>query len=214
MGFRFRKQFKIFSGLTFNLNKKSMGFTAGPKGLKTTVNTKGGLRNTIGIPGSGLSYTSYTNVAGSSEQNMQGSNYSNSYCNRNRSVPINQDSYRASISDEMIRNAIAAGDMEKAHAYNVFSYLSVNELMYLKQQAINKGKSKTLARVFAVFGGWLGVERFYVGDYLKGIIYLLTGGLFCFGWIYDIFKIGNRVDSYNADLFLKLCERYLAQNGR
>ena len=40
--------------------------------------------------------------------------------------------------------------------------------------------------MIAIFTGWLGGYRFYKKQFIWGIIYLLTGGLFVVGWIYDI----------------------------
>lgn len=57
MGLRFRKSFKIAPGVRVNLNKKSASVSFGPKGLKHTVSTTGKSHTTVGIPGTGLSYT-------------------------------------------------------------------------------------------------------------------------------------------------------------
>ncbi len=40
-----------------------------------------------------------------------------------------------------------------------------------------------------LFGGMLGLHKFYVKDYKRGILYAVTGGLFFVGWIYDIVKL-------------------------
>lgn len=46
--------------------------------------------------------------------------------------------------------------------------------------------------LMCVFGGWLGLHQFYVGNVKKGLIYMCTLGLFGFGWFIDIFlMIGN-----------------------
>ena len=52
-------------------------------------------------------------------------------------------------------------------------------------------KSKMVALILAIFLGCLGIHRFYVGKVGSGIIWFLTGGLFVFGWIYDIAKIAS-----------------------
>ena len=57
MGLRFRRSIKIAPGVRVNLNKKSASVTFGPKGLKHTVSTTGKSHTTVGIPGTGLSYT-------------------------------------------------------------------------------------------------------------------------------------------------------------
>jgi TM2 domain-containing membrane protein YozV len=59
-------------------------------------------------------------------------------------------------------------------------------------------KSKGLAYLLWFFLGVFGVHKFYLEKIAVGIIYLLTGGLFLIGWIYDLFTLGNQVDVYNA----------------
>ncbi|MBQ7840843.1 MAG: DUF4236 domain-containing protein [Lachnospiraceae bacterium] len=57
MGLRFRKSFKIAPGVKVNLNKKSAGVTIGTKGAHYTINTSGKRTASVGIPGTGLSYS-------------------------------------------------------------------------------------------------------------------------------------------------------------
>lgn len=57
MGFRFRKSIKIAPGIKLNFNKKSTGLTFGGKGFHYTVNSKGKRTASVGIPGTGLSYS-------------------------------------------------------------------------------------------------------------------------------------------------------------
>ena len=57
MGFRFRKSIKIAPGIKLNFNKKSTGITIGGKGAHYTVNSKGKRTASVGIPGTGLSYS-------------------------------------------------------------------------------------------------------------------------------------------------------------
>lgn len=57
MGFRFRKSVKIAPGIKINFNKKSWGVTVGKRGAHYTINSKGKRTASVGIPGTGLSYT-------------------------------------------------------------------------------------------------------------------------------------------------------------
>ena len=57
MGFKFRKSIKIAPGVKLNLNKKSTGITFGGKGFHYTMNSKGKRTTSVGIPGTGLSYS-------------------------------------------------------------------------------------------------------------------------------------------------------------
>lgn len=63
-------------------------------------------------------------------------------------------------------------------------------------------KSKTTALLLCIFGGYLGLHDFYVGRIGKGILMMLTGGLFFIGWIVDIIKIasGSFLDNAGAPL--------------
>ena len=57
MGMRFRKSKKIAPGVRLNLSAKSASISIGPKGFKKTFSTSGRTTTTVGIPGSGLSYS-------------------------------------------------------------------------------------------------------------------------------------------------------------
>lgn len=57
-------------------------------------------------------------------------------------------------------------------------------------------KNPTLTTLLALFFGWSGLHLFYLGRWGKGILYLVTFGLFCYGWLYDVIKAigGNLYD--------------------
>ena len=57
MGLRFRKSIKIAPGIRLNIGKKSSGISFGKKGLRFSANTSGRKTMTMGLPGTGLSYT-------------------------------------------------------------------------------------------------------------------------------------------------------------
>ena len=51
--------------------------------------------------------------------------------------------------------------------------------------------------------GWLGFQHFYLGKIGKGIIWILTGGVFGIGALIDLFTMGSQVDNYNTKEELK-----------
>lgn len=57
MGFRFRKSVKILPGVKINFNAKSASVTFGGKGAHHTISSTGKRTTSIGIPGTGISYS-------------------------------------------------------------------------------------------------------------------------------------------------------------
>ncbi|EKN69302.1 hypothetical protein BABA_10581 [Neobacillus bataviensis LMG 21833] len=57
MGFGFRKSFKIAPGVRLNVGSKSVGVSAGVKGLRYSVNSRTGSRVTASIPNTGIYYS-------------------------------------------------------------------------------------------------------------------------------------------------------------
>lgn len=143
MGFRFRKSFKIAPGVKFNVGKKGVGVSVGGKGFRTSVNTSGRRTTTVGIPGTGLSYT--TTTSSSKKKRTSRSNH---------------------------------------------------------VQAVPTQKSKTVALILCICLGYLGGHQFYVGKKGMGLLYFLTLGLFCIGWLIDIYRIatGSFKDVYGLEL--------------
>jgi TM2 domain-containing membrane protein YozV len=55
----------------------------------------------------------------------------------------------------------------------------------------------TVAWILLTFLGMLGFHRFYMGKFISGLIWLITGGLFLFGWLYDFCTLNNQIDELN-----------------
>ena len=58
MGFRFRRSIRLLPGLRINLGKKGASVSLGGRGATVNLSSKG-TRTTVGLPGTGLSYTHY-----------------------------------------------------------------------------------------------------------------------------------------------------------
>ena len=59
------------------------------------------------------------------------------------------------------------------------------------------GKSYNLTWILLTFLGIFGIHRFYLGKWVTGIIWLLTGGLFLFGLLYDLWTLNTQIDDVN-----------------
>lgn len=60
MGLRMRKSFSLGKGIRLNVGKKGVGVSFGTKGLRYSINSSGRRTTTVGIPGSGISYSTST----------------------------------------------------------------------------------------------------------------------------------------------------------
>ncbi len=54
------------------------------------------------------------------------------------------------------------------------------------------------AWILQTFLGYLGIHRFYMGKWPTGILYLISGGLFGVGWIYDFCTLNTQISELNA----------------
>lgn len=55
----------------------------------------------------------------------------------------------------------------------------------------------SVAWILQTFLGALGIHRFYLGKVWTGLLWLLTGGLFLVGWLYDFCTLNEQVDELN-----------------
>ncbi len=55
-----------------------------------------------------------------------------------------------------------------------------------------------VAWILLTFLGLFGVHRMYMGKWITGIIYLLTGGLFFIGYIYDYWTLNDQLSQLNS----------------
>lgn len=55
----------------------------------------------------------------------------------------------------------------------------------------------TVAWILLTFLGLLGIHRMYLGKWITGILYLLTGGLLGLGYLYDYWTLNEQVTLIN-----------------
>ena len=56
----------------------------------------------------------------------------------------------------------------------------------------------TVAWVLLTFLGLLGIHRMYMGKWLIGIVYLLTGGIFGLGYLYVFWTLNDQITVING----------------
>ncbi|OGP56267.1 MAG: hypothetical protein A2Y65_03940 [Deltaproteobacteria bacterium RBG_13_52_11] len=56
----------------------------------------------------------------------------------------------------------------------------------------------TVAWILLTFLGLLGIHRMYMGKWLTGIIYLLTGGVLGLGYLYDFWTLNDQITVINS----------------
>lgn len=87
-----------------------------------------------------------------------------------------------------------------------------NQKMMFISQYNSEKKDRTIALVLSVVLGYLGVDRFYVGDTGLGILKLLTFGLCGIMTVIDWFLIMGRADKYNRTKAKEIAAVIKSQN--
>lgn len=54
-----------------------------------------------------------------------------------------------------------------------------------------------VAWILLTFLGAFGIHRFYLGKWFSGLVWLLTGGLFLIGLVYDFCTLNSQIDELN-----------------
>lgn len=55
-----------------------------------------------------------------------------------------------------------------------------------------------LAWILLTFLGLFGIHRLYMGKWISGILYLVTGGIFGLGYIYDFWTLNDQISLLNG----------------
>jgi len=56
----------------------------------------------------------------------------------------------------------------------------------------------TFAWVLLTFLGFFGIHRMYMGKWITGFLYLLTGGVFGLGYLYDFWTLNDQITVINS----------------
>lgn len=58
-------------------------------------------------------------------------------------------------------------------------------------------KDYRVSWILLTFLGIFGIHRFYLGKWITGLIWLLTGGLLLLGLLYDLWTLNEQIDEVN-----------------
>ena len=117
-------------------------------------------------------------------------------------VSVGGKGFRTSINSSG-RKTTTAGIPGTGLSYTSTSSSKKKKTSHSNQiQGVATPKSKTVALVLCILFGYFGSHHFYVGKKGMGVLYFLTLGLFCIGWLVDIYRIatGSFKDIYGLDL--------------
>lgn len=56
----------------------------------------------------------------------------------------------------------------------------------------------TVAWILLTFLGFFGIHRFYMGKWVSGVVYLLSGGIIGLGYLYDLWTLNDQVSLINS----------------
>ncbi len=76
-------------------------------------------------------------------------------------------------------------------------------------------KSKSTALLLTLPGivGIAGLQYFYLGKPMKGLLWLFTVGIFGFGTLIDLFTIGSVAEAHNTKLELNVIRKKSLNDG-
>nr|DAX89274.1 MAG TPA: Protein of unknown function (DUF4236) [Caudoviricetes sp.] len=170
MGTRFRKSIKLGSGVKLNVGKTGLSLSAGTKGARVTMNSKGRVTGTVGVPGTGVSYTSTLGSGAKSKRNKSQRYDYNDYA-------FNEYNYNSAINYETKKKTFT---IRFLGIDNTLFYADENsiELIYnygKSNQITKKWETSEIERAeiqenFLMFGSenaCLGYLRFNIKTHIK-----------------------------------------------
>ncbi|WP_343246726.1 TM2 domain-containing protein [Diplocloster hominis] len=83
------------------------------------------------------------------------------------------------------------GSQQQGYQQQFGQQQNYTQMNPMQNTALKSPKSKTTTLILAIFLGWIGVHRYYVGKVGTGLLYTFTIGIFYVGWIVDIVKIAS-----------------------
>jgi Protein of unknown function (DUF4236) len=107
MGWNFRRSVKIAPGVRLNLGKRGTSLSFGIRGLRTTIGN-GRVTSTVGIPGSGASFTTSRRVTSVAGESVAVSDHISDR-EKTRQHPARVEFYRKQIESRRTERIIANG---------------------------------------------------------------------------------------------------------
>lgn len=149
MGLRFRKSVTLCKGVKLNFGKTGMSVSVGGKGYHKTINTKGQVTTSVGIPGTGIYYTDTKRLGGNRQANTQ-RNTQNQYYTQNairESQPVQEyeindsiESYlnpqEQNIDSGFVKNEVIQEPVERSY--------NQTETMHNAPKLISEGEIRNL----------------------------------------------------------------------
>lgn len=197
----YRKRIKICKGVKLNLSGSGVSVTIGGKGASVSVGKRGTYLNTS-IPGTGI--YSRKKISSSTKSKRKTSETFNTKeaissvefrkPKTERTVdPVRVENYLSSQQNYLPSDSIE--DLREL-------ILNVGESEFLKLESI-KFKNPYILLVISIFFGFLGIDSFMLGKTGRGILKLLTIGLFCILWAIDVFKSIGDTKKYNLESIMR-----------
>ena len=79
-------------------------------------------------------------------------------------------------------------------------FLMPRLLAQAERRVVSGPINYTVAWLLLTFLGLFGIHRFYLGKWITGILWLVSGGLFGIGWLYDLWTMNEQVSEINRRL--------------